>query len=293
MSLSNQNYPNRPWLDRNEYPFESNFINVPAGKMHYLDLGEGDPIVMVHGNPGWSFEFRNIVKEMFKTNRCIVPDHIGFGLSDKPYEWDYLPQDHASNLEKLLNSLELENITLVVNDWGGPIGLSYALKYPEKIKKIIVMNSWMWSVENEQHYQQFSNFMGGTIGKFLTKNFNFFGKVVLKGVLGNEKSLPKNIHKHFYKHMETREDRKGCYTFPKQIIAASRWLNSLWEQREKIKDTPMTIIWGMKDRAFREIELKQWKSYWKNAKVIELDEIGHFPQEEAPNTLIHELKINI
>ncbi|WP_170178522.1 alpha/beta fold hydrolase [Flammeovirga pectinis] len=280
----------KKWLDRKEYPFKSNYIELPMGNMHYLDEGEGDPIVMVHGNPGWSFEFRNIVKQMSKTNRCIVPDHIGFGLSDKPYEWDYLPNEHAQNLDTLLESLDLKNITLVVNDWGGPIGLSYALKHPEKIKKIVIMNSWMWSVENEEHYQQFSKFMGGGFGKFMTKNFNFFGKVVLKGVLGDKKSLPKNIHKHFYKHMETPQDRKGCYTFPKQIIEASDWLDSLWKQKEKIDNIQTVIIWGMKDRAFREQELNYWIENWKNPEIIKLENIGHFPQEEDPESLIKVLK---
>ena len=102
----NNNYPS--WLDRNEYPFKSHYFKLPVGKMHYLDEGEGDPIVMVHGNPGWSFEFRGIVKEMSKTNRCIVADHIGFGLSDKPFEWGYLPEGHAKNFELFMNHLNLE-----------------------------------------------------------------------------------------------------------------------------------------------------------------------------------------
>ena len=88
---------NKTWLDRNEYPFKSNYFNLPLGKMHYVDQGEGIPIVFVHGKPGWSFEFRKSIKELSKTNRCIANDHIGFGLSDKPYEWNYLPQNHAKN----------------------------------------------------------------------------------------------------------------------------------------------------------------------------------------------------
>lgn len=288
MSLSAQN---PKWLDRNEYPFESNFFQLPMGKMHYVDEGKGDPIVMVHGNPGWSFEFRNIVKEMSKTQRCIVPDHIGFGLSDKPYDWDYLPESQANNFELFMDSLNLNNITLVVNDWGGPIGLSYALKYPEKIKKLVILNTWMWSVENDPYYQKFSGMMGGSFGKFMIKNFNIFGRMVVKKAVGDKKKLTKNIHKHYYKHLESKKDRKGCYTFPKEIIGSSEWLNVLWQQREKINSIPTTIIWGMKDIAFREQELNYWTKNWKNPKVIKLEEIGHFPQEEAPEKLINELKI--
>lgn len=280
------------WLDRDEYPFESHFFQLPIGKMHYIDEGQGDPVVMVHGNPGWSFEYRKLIKGLSKANRCIVPDHIGFGLSDKPFDWDYLPKNHAGNFEKLLDSLNLSNITLVVNDWGGPIGLSYAIKHPERIKKIVILNTWLWSVGNDPHYQKFSNMMGGFLGRFMIKNFNFFGRAVVKKAMGNTKNLTKHIHKHYYKHLEKPKDRKGCYVFPKQIIASSSWLDSLWQQRTKINSLPTTIIWGMKDIAFREPELNYWISNWNNPKVIKLQECGHFPQEEEPKMVIEELKDN-
>lgn len=291
MDLSAQNIIYPKWLDRIEYPFESHYVKLPTGKMHYVDEGKGDPIVMVHGNPGWSFEFRNVIKEMSKTHRCIAPDHIGFGLSDKPFEWDYLPKNHAKNFEIFMDSLNLENITLIVNDWGGPIGLSYALKYPEKIKKLVILNTWMWSVENDPYYQKFSKIMGGSFGKFMIKNFNIFGKMVVKKAVGDKKKLKKKIHKHYYKHLERKKDRRGCYTFPKEIIGSSKWLEGLWQQREKINSIPTTIIWGMKDIAFREQELNYWIENWNNPKVIKLQEIGHFPQEEASEKMIEELKI--
>ena len=289
LSAQNTNYPK--WLDRIEYPFESHYAELPIGKMHYVDEGNGDPIVMVHGNPGWSFEFRNVIKELSKTLRCIAPDHIGFGLSDKPYEWDYLPKSHAKNFEIFMDSLNLKNITLVVNDWGGPIGLSYAIKHPEKIKKLVILNTWMWSVENDPYYQKFSKMMGGGFGRFMIKNFNVFGKMVVKKAVGDKKKLKKKIHKHYYDHLESKKDRKGCYTFPKEIIGSSKWLDSLWQQREKINSIPTTIIWGMKDIAFREQELNYWIKHWNNPEVIKLQEVGHFPQEEAPEKLINELKI--
>ncbi len=283
-----KNHPK--WLDRTEYPFKSHYFKLPIGKMHYLDEGEGEAIVFVHGNPGWSFEYRQVIKKMSKTHRCIAMDHIGFGLSDKPYDWNYLPVNQAKNFEQFLESLNLNNITLVVNDWGGPIGLSYALKFPQKIKKILILNTWLWSVENDPYYQKFSKMMGGSFGRFMIKNFNIFGKIVVKKAVGDKKKLRKNIHEHYYKHLGTKEDRKGCYTFPKQIIGSSEWLDSLWQQRKKINDIPTTIIWGMKDIAFREQELNYWVKHWINPKVIKLKKTGHFPQEESPEVVIVELK---
>jgi len=124
------------WLDRNEYPFQSKYFDLPMGRMHYVDEGESaHAIVMVHGNPAWSYTYRKLVKCLSNKYRCIAPDHIGFGLSDKPIDWDYLPENHAANFEKLLNHLDMQSITLIVGDWGGPIGLSYAVNHPDKIKK--------------------------------------------------------------------------------------------------------------------------------------------------------------
>ncbi len=279
----------KKWLDRAEYPFKQNSIKLRAGKMNYVDEGTGEPIVFVHGNPGWSFEYRKAIKEMSKTNRCIAPDHIGFGLSDKPFNWNYLPKNHASNFETLMNDLKLKNIILVVNDWGGPIGLSYALKYPKKIKHIFIMNTWLWSSYNDLYYRFFSVFAGGIIGRFLIRNYNFFGKVIIKMCIGKKEYY----HKHIYQHLETKEDRKGCYTFPKHIIASGKWLDSLWQQRDKIKNKPTTLIWGEKDIAFREKEFKIWDKLMTNKEVIKLKEVGHYPQEEASDIFINNLKKKI
>lgn len=108
---------NASWIDRKQYPFESRFFEVSAGKLHYVDEGAGDPIVMVDGNPTWSFLYRDLVKRLKPIYRCIALDHLGFGLSDKPRDWSYIPEDHASNLSALIDGLELSNVTLVLQ-WG-------------------------------------------------------------------------------------------------------------------------------------------------------------------------------
>ena len=278
------------WLDKDEYPFHGKYFPLPMWKMHYLDEWNGDPILMVHGNPGWSFEYRNIVKELSKTHRCIVPDHIGFWLSDKPYDWDYLPTHQAENLEELLDTLDLTNITLIVSDWGWPIGLSYVIKHPEKFKKIIILNTWLWSLKQDYYYRIFSAVMGGFMGRFMIKYFNIFGKLVVPKAMGNVSRLTTTIHEHYYKHLETSESRKWCYTFPKEIINSSEWLDDLWGQRETLKNIPTTIIWWMKDIAFREKELNYWIDNWHDAKVVRLKNVGHYPQEESPETIIEEVK---
>ncbi|HBH60699.1 MAG TPA: alpha/beta hydrolase [Nitrospiraceae bacterium] len=269
-----------PWIDRKEYPFKSHLLELEMGTMHYVDEGEGEPIVMVHGNPTWSFVYRHLIKKLSKNYRCIAMDHIGFGLSDKPGNWSYYPEDHAKNLKALIERLNLKEITLVVQDWGGPIGISYAVSKPENVKRLIILNTWMWPVHGDPHYERFSKFMGGAIGRFLIRRFNFFVRVVMKKAMGDPSKLTAPVHQHYLKALEKAEERRGCWTFPKQILDSGAWLDSLWSQRDKIKDKPALIFWGMKDIAFREKELTRWTSLFRNSTVIRYADAGHFLQEE-------------
>lgn len=267
------------WIDKKEYPFQSKYFDLPMGRMHYVDEGESDhAVVMVHGNPAWSYTYRKLIKCLSKRYRCIALDHIGFGLSDKPTAWDYLPENHAMNLKKLLNHLRLQSITLIVGDWGGPIGLSYAVNNPDKTKSIIITNTWMWSVKGIFHYEMFSGFMGGFIGRTLIKRYNFFVKVLMKKMFRAE--IAPSVHQHYIEPLKKPKDRKGCWIFPKQIIGSSNWLANLWSKRDAIANKPSIIIWGNKDIAFRDIELEKWKSLFTDAEVYEYENVGHFVQEE-------------
>jgi haloalkane dehalogenase len=279
-----------PWLDRQEYPFASHYFQTPAGAMHYVDEGTGEPIVFVHGNPAWSFEFRNLIKEFSKTNRCIAPDLIGFGLSDKPAGWSYLPKEHAKNLGLFLESLDLDSITLVVGDWGGPIGLSYALNHPEKIKNIVITNTWLWSVRSDWYYQAFSRFVGGPIGRWLIRNHNFFAGTIVRVLFADKSRLTPKIHAHYLMPLEKPEERKGSWVFPAEIIGSSDWLQSLWDIRDMLRQKKILIAWGMKDIGFRENELKTWMQAFPDAKVVRFEDAGHFVVEEKPAELIGEMK---
>jgi haloalkane dehalogenase len=272
------------WLDREEYPFSEKYFDLPMGRMHYVDEGESEHvIVMVHGNPAWSFTYRRLIKCLSKKYRCIAPDHIGFGLSDKPAQWDYLPESHALNFEKLLGDLDIKSITLVVGDWGGPIGLSYALSHPDKIKSIVITNTWMWPVKGIFHYEMFSKFMGGIIGRTLIRKYNFFVTVLMKRMFRTE--IDPSIHQHYIEPLKAPDDRKGCWIFPKQIIDSSNWLSVLWNERAAIADKPAMIVWGNKDIAFRRIELDKWKTLLQNVEVHAYDGVGHFVQEELGDDL--------
>lgn len=278
------------WVNKKEYPFKSKWIQLKAGKMHYIDEGLGETLVFLHGNPVWSFSYRKLIKGLSSNYRCIAIDHLGFGLSEKPCDFSYLPEDHSKNFEEFIEALGLKNITLFVNDWGGPIGLNYATKNPDNIKKLIIFNTFMWSVKGDKHYERFSGFMGGKLGKFLNLKFNFFGNVVMKMAFGDKSKLDKQTKFQLANHTPTSSERKGVWVFPREIIGSSDWLNSIWQRRQKIESKPTLIIWGMKDIAFRPKELDTFKDFLKDREIIMLNDVGHYVQDEAGDRIIEPIK---
>jgi haloalkane dehalogenase len=273
------------WLDRTDYPFASHHFQSSAGRLHYVDEGSGEPVVMVHGNPTWSYLYRKQIKQLSPRYRCVAPDHIGFGLSDKPKDWSYLPSAHAANFAALIEELGLKKITLVVQDWGGPIGLSYAVDHPDNVARLVIINTWAWPVNRDPYYIGFSGFMGGPMGRFLIRRYNFFARSVLYQAFGDKSKLSPSAHQHYLRPLATPDERTGSHIFPKEIIGSTPWLAQIWDKIGVLSDKPVLIVWGMKDIAFREKELLHWQRTFPQAQTVRLATVGHFAQEEAPTEL--------
>ncbi|MEF9478720.1 alpha/beta fold hydrolase [Chryseobacterium sp. 1B4] len=275
-----KNKENTDWLDRKEYPFKSHFIETKSGKIHYIDEGEGEVLVFVHGNPNWSFGYRELIKHFSKTHRCIAIDHIGFGLSDKPYDVSYLPKFHAENLELVIITLQLHDITLVLHDWGGPIGISYAENNPDHVKRLIVFNSWFWSVKEDKTLRTFSRFMGSALGRNLCKYFNFFPRVLMKVDRGDKKNYSKATHQHYIKPFPHARTRKGTWVFPRSFLAEDQWLTQLWDNRKSFTGLPVLLLWGLKDKAFPQPFLSRWENAFPQSTSIKFEYSGHNSPEE-------------
>jgi haloalkane dehalogenase len=278
------------WLDVEAYPFRANYFSTDVGEMHYVDEGSGAPVVFVHGNPSWSFQFRNQIKDLSGGYRCIAPDHIGFGLSDKPYDWNYLPKGHAEHLDAFLESLDLTGVTLVVEDWGGPIGLSYAIHHPERVRNLVISNTWLWSVRRQLYYQMFSGFVGGPIGRYLIRRRNYFANSIMRMTFAVKSRLTPKIHEQYLRPLGTPEERKGSWVFPKQIIGSSEWLASLWAERAALAPKNILFAWGMKDIAFREKELDYWRAAFPRSREVRYEDAGHFVSEEKPSELTQAIR---
>lgn len=274
------------WLDRTEYPFSANYFKVNNQNLHYIDEGHGEVILFVHGTPSWSFDYRNIIKGLTSDYRCIAIDHIGFGLSDKPKEYDYSTQNHSKTLEKFVLEKQLENITLVIHDFGGPIGLNFAIQHPEKIKNLIILNSWLWSSENDPEYIKLKKILKSSLLPFLYLNLNFSPKYILPKSFGDNK-LPKKLLKQYTKPFADKTQRNGALAFAKSLLNDQDWFEELWNKRKTISDKPTLFIWGMKDAVIKPHNLEKFQSGFINSTPIKLETSGHFPQEEQPEKVIN------
>lgn len=273
------------WIDEERYPFESNFLGVEAGDLHYLDEGNGETILFLHGNPTWSFMYRDAIKLLRSDFRCIAPDHIGFGLSDKPDDWSYRPWNHADNLKSLVDSLGLEQYHLVVHDWGGPIGLSTALDHPDSLKSVTILNTWMWSVKDRLDARLFGRVLGSSVGRYLITNWNLFNGTFMKWGVSSSDALNEQIHRHYLMQFQEDDSMKGVWRFPKDIVEADQWLVDLWARRDALKNKPSNILWGLRDPAFGRRELRRWIDLFEDPNVHRYSEASHYLMEDCGSSI--------
>lgn len=278
------------WLDTTAYPFKPHYMEVDGHNMHYIDEGEGEVLLFVHGTPTWSFDYRNLVKDLSANYRCIAIDHIGFGLSDKPAEYNYTSKQHGQNLTTFIEKLGLKDISIVVHDFGGPIGLSYAINNPENVKNIIAFNTWLWSAEGEEEYEKTKKFLKSPLLPFLYKTMNFSPKVLLPAMYADKKNLDKSVKKQHVKALGSSKERNGALGFARSLLNEQEYFESLWAQREAISGKPTLFIWGMKDKVFPEKYLQKFQSEFSNSQAVTLAECGHFPQEVEPEKVKESIK---
>lgn len=273
------------WLDTKEYPFESKYLNLSCGKMHYIDEGQGPVIVMVHGTPAWSFIYRNLIKILRTRFRCVAMDMLGFGLSDKPDDFSYKPRAHAANFEALMNHLQLKDITLVVHDFGAPIGLAYAINHPQNIRNIVMLNTWTWSLSKHNTFSKASKYLVGPLGKFLHSKLNVSTGTLVNELLGDQSNLPEAIQEQYIKALGQPEQKVRSLACARELVGVSKWYEELWQSRKNIQDIPTLILWGERDKLVKIEALQKWKRFFHECYVIHFEESGHFLQEENAEEL--------
>jgi haloalkane dehalogenase len=277
--------------ERADYPFTTRYLAVDGQRMHYVDEGAGEPILFVHGTPTWSYDWRHVIGALRASHRCIAPDLLGFGLSDRPRDAAYTPEAHAKRLARFVDQLGLDRFSLVVHDFGGPIGLPLLLDRPERVRKLVLINTWMWSLADDRNMAAKARLAGSALGRFLYRRLNLSLRVITPSAYGDRRKLTPAIHKQYLDRFPDAWSREAVlWALAKALLGSSAFYDSLWQRRAALAAVPTLILWGMKDTAFEPYLLDRWRTALPQAKVVQLAESGHWPHEEEPARVTRELQ---
>ena len=264
------------------YPFTSNWFESSVGAVHYIDEGAGRPLLLMHGNPDWSFLYRKMIPLLTPHFRTIAIDYPGFGLSVHPKGYSYLPSDHAKVVAELVEHLDLQDAILVGQDWGGPIGFDVASRMPERFTGLVAGNTMMWATKPFFMQRNFSKLFGKRFMMNTVVKRHLFVKRIMKSLLQSETT--DDEMRHYIDVAPTPHSRLGHAVFPKAIVGENEWLDAL-EQRVRVNlsDRPMLRIMGLKDVPLTtKAYLRKWDELWPNATKLDLPKAGHFWQEDEP-----------
>ncbi len=277
--------PSRPgWLPEELFPFKSRYAEVDGATVHYVDEGNGRPLLLLHGNPTWSFLYREIIAGLRDRYRCVALDYPGFGLSLAGPDYGFTPAEHASVVEKLVAQLNLRDVTMMVQDWGGPIGFRVATRNPDRFSGFVVGNTWAWP-KSDPGTQVFSRFLGGPIGGYLILRRNFFVERIIPSNV-KRRELPGPVMEAYRGPFPTPESRRPVHVFPREILGSRPWLSEIERGLDTLSDRPALIVWPDKDVAFREPERRRWEEVFPSHRTVMLEGAGHYIQEDAPEEIV-------
>lgn len=269
------------WVDDEMFPFESRFLDIGGNVVHYVDEGHGPVLLMLHGNPTWSFVYRGVISELSESFRCIALDYPGFGLSTPALDYQFHPVDHARVVGEFVDRLDLRDVTLVAQDWGGPIGVKTVLQHRDRFSGLVLGNTWAWPVNGDPHFEIFSRLMGGVVGRQLIRHVNLFVNVMVPAGHRRRRVTAAEMT-HYRRALPTPQRRMPSAVFPKDIIAARTFLADLERGLHSLADLPTLIIWADGDVAFREKERRRWESTMRRHHTVVLAGAGHYLQSDAP-----------
>lgn len=276
------------------YPFSHNFLETESGyRLHYVDEGEGQPFLFVHGNPTWSFAFRHLLLHFRSQHRVVACDHIGCGLSEKPQEFEYRLEQHIEHLEQLVLSLDLTDIRMLVHDWGGAIGLGVAGRHPERFKELVISNTaafrsqqmpWLLRIAKTPH-----------LGQLLIRGFNAFAG--LTPILGAAKParLDATAKEGLLYPYRDWFSRIATYRFVADIPLdpshpSYSALTDVENGLEALRPLRTLLLWGEQDWVFTTHFLRRFLEFFPEAEARSYPDCGHLLMEEAPDRMIQAIE---
>jgi len=269
-----------------EYPFESRYLELEGVRYHYVDEGprEAEPILFVHGNPTWSFYWRHAIRRFSERYRCIAVDHIGCGLSDKPAHYPYRLAQHVANIEKLALSLDLRRITLVLHDWGGPIGLGFASRQRERIARMLLLNTSAFTGMRAPWRIRVCRAPG--LGALAVRGLNAFAVAATVMALERRERMTPAVRRGYLAPYDSFANRIATLRFVQDIPLSPG--HPSWPELARIEaslpqlgELPICLIWGGQDWCFTTEHLERFKRVWPQAQVHLDERAGHYVLEDS------------
>lgn len=279
---------------KKQYPFTGRYLDLDGLRYHYLDEGEGPLVVMVHGNPSWSFYYRNLVPALRDRFRCIVPDHIGCGFSDKPGDerYDYNLAQRVADLELLLEHVGgSEKVTLVLHDWGGMIGMAWAALHPERIGRLVILNTAAFHLPAKKKFPPALRICRDTrLGAFLVRGFNAFS--LAASIVGCKRHpMPAELRRAYRLPYDSWGNRIATLRFVQDIPLKPGDRNydlvsGVAASLDQFRGRPMLVCWGERDFVFDQHFLTEWEQRFPAAEMHRFPDAGHYILEDAAAEVI-------
>jgi cis-3-alkyl-4-acyloxetan-2-one decarboxylase len=281
------------WTFGGTWPYEPKWLNTDGVRLHYVDEGprEGEAVVMLHGNPTWAYLYRHFIGTLVEAGyRAVAHDELGFGRSDKPEsEAEYSLARHVAHFGALMDELELDGITLVVQDWGGPIGLAWAVEHPERVRRLVLLNTWPGGTppDHPEAPRLFKLLRSRVGGVAIVKGANIYVRFLLRG---GERELDEEARAAYLAPHPSRSSRAGMLAYARMIPwndgnPAGEIGHRTEAALERLADKPVLIVWPLGDRAFKKKTLTLWRARFPEAEVHELD-ARHYIQEDAHERVV-------
>ncbi len=280
------------WLDRSAWPYAPREVLIDGARVHYIDEGQGPTVLFVHGTPTWSFEWRHLIAALRVRARVVAFDHLGFGLSDRPTDRGYRPEDHAARFHHIVEALCPDGpLVLVLHDFGGPIALDWALENPGRLAHLVVTNTWMWSLNDDPDLGWKARLAGSAWMRWMYRHLNASQKLIMPSAFANRSRLTRAIHRQYLEPFPDADSRERVlFALAKSLAGSSVYYDSLWQRRGSLSNVAVRILWGTKDSALPPRMIERWQQACPHAQVVRFDDAGHWPHEETPEAYLSALR---
>lgn len=280
-------FPAQPRLSEEAYaelfPYESRYLDLESGaRVHYVDEGQGPPLLLMHGNPASAFLYRHLIGDLMSDFRVIAFDYPGFGKSLAHDRYGYSAMEQAETALEFFDSLDLQNAVIMMQDWGGPIGFHIVQQRSNRVRGLIIGNTWAWPLAGNLRYEIFSWIMGGPIGRGINRSrIGVVHTFLRRGVVT---PLPRDAYAAYFQRF-LDGDRTPVTTFPRELVQAEPFLTAIESRLHRIGDIEALIVWGEQDFAFGADFRQRFETYFPNHRTLLLPDAGHFIQEDAPREI--------